>query len=96
MPVDMLAVQVNPQTFDRIMTVAEFVWPDLTLSELKRLYEGSLIASETFYFVPLYLGKYQKPDERRDAVLIREEYLKENFDFEMTDQDSTFTIVRKS
>ena len=94
MSVDMIAIQVNPQTFDRIMAVASFVWPNLTLAELKQSYEETQLFG-TYYFVPLYLGKFEKPDAERHPVLIREDHLKEDFDFEMPDQNAPFNIVRK-
>lgn len=95
MKTEMIAIQVNPQTYDRIMASASFVWPTLTLAELEKTYEDSRLLG-TYYFVPLYLGKFEKPDAERYPVMIREDYLKEEFNFEMPDPTKPFTITRKS
>ena len=96
MSLDMIAIELNPQTVDQIMAVAAFVWPTLTTEELAEIQADALVMCETYYFVPLYIRKFASPHMCAHAVLLRDDVLKEDFDYEITDPTQPFTITRKS
>ena len=96
MSLDMIAIELNPQNIDRIMAVASFVWPTLTTEELVEIQENALLECETYYFVPVFIGKYSSPHNCPYAVFLRGDILEEDFDYEITDPTQPFTIARKS
>ena len=96
MPTSMIAIELIPDTIDHVMAVAAFVWPTLTTDELVEAMEDARLEGELYYFIPKYIGKFASPHMCPDAVLLREDVLKEDFDYEIIDRTKPFTITRKA
>ena len=96
MPTSMIAIEINPNTIDHIMAVAAFVWPTLTTDELVESMEDAYMQGEIYYFIPKYIGKFASPHMCPEVVFLREDVLKEDYDYEIIDRTKPFTITRKS
>ena len=96
MSTSMIAIEVNPDTIDHVMAVAAFVWPTHTTDEMVEVMEDARLEGELYYFIPKYIWKFASGHMCPEAVLLHEDVLKRDFDYEIIDRTKPFTITRKS